>query len=146
MDLASGSNMLMFVQVLLAFLLGAVIGLEREFHQSAAGIRTYAAVCLGSCVFSLMSQHAGPGSDPSRIAAQIASGVGFLGAGVIFRDGANTSGLTTAATIWATAAVGMSVAFHFYLVSVLTTILIVFMLSMTYIPFYRKMKRRKKLK
>lgn len=146
-------EMLLLIQILVAFVFGAVIGLERDFHGSPAGVRTYAAVCLGSCVFGLISTHAQGAhyyqsvADPTRIAAQIVSGVGFLCAGVIFRSGITMIGLTTAATIWATAAVGLGVAFGLYGVSGFATVLIVVILSLNELPlwenFKNKIKRRR---
>lgn len=135
-------------QILVAFVLGAIMGLERDFHGSPAGVRTYSAVCLGACVFGLISAHAhGAYSyhsavDPTRIAAQIVTGIGFLGAGVIFRSGMTTIGLTTAATIWATAAVGLAVAFRMYAVAVFSTILIVVILSLNELPIWINFKKK----
>lgn len=95
------------VRVLLALVPAAVIGLEREFGQQPAGLRTHVLVSLGACVFTL----AGLGfanSDPTRIAAQVASGIGFLGAGAIIRERFRVKGLTTAASLWVTAAIGVA--------------------------------------
>jgi putative Mg2+ transporter-C (MgtC) family protein len=142
------TQLIMFGQVLLAFVLGLIVGIEREYHHSPAGIRTYAAVCLGACVFGLISTHAQGGAyyhsiaDPTRIAAQIVTGIGFLGAGVIFRDGSKTNGLTTAATIWAIAAVGLGIAFDMYLVAIMTTFLIIVLLSINYLPLVKRWKMR----
>ncbi len=96
-------------QCLIAMALGAVLGIEREMHTKPAGLRTIMFVCLGSCLFTLMSLAiAGPGQQ-DRIAANIVTGIGFLGAGAIFRDENRISGLTTAAMIWYAAAIGMMV-------------------------------------
>ncbi|WP_420042149.1 MgtC/SapB family protein [Gordonia sp. MP11Mi] len=88
--------------------LGTAIGLERQYRARMAGLRTNALVCVGSALFVLLSEHgfSGPGADPTRVAAQIVSGIGFLGAGVIMRDGLTVRGLNTAATLWCSAAVG----------------------------------------
>lgn len=88
--------------------LGAVIGFERQYRARMAGLRTNALVAAGATLFVLLSGYGfnGPGADPTRIAAQIVSGIGFLGAGVIMRDGLNVRGLNTAATLWCSAAVG----------------------------------------
>jgi putative Mg2+ transporter-C (MgtC) family protein len=140
-------NMLL-LQVLLAFLYGALIGLERDYHGSPAGIRTYAIVCLGACVFGLISTHAQGGAfyksvaDPTRIAAQIVSGIGFLGAGVIFRDGLTAKGLTTAATIWASASIGLAIAFMLYKIATLATLLIIFLSALNDLPFWKTFKRK----
>ena len=141
-------HFLLLAQILLSFVLGGIIGLERDIHGSPAGVRTYAAVCLGSCVFGLISTHAQGAhyyqsvADPTRIAAQIVTGIGFLGAGVIFRSGVTMVGLTTAATIWATAAVGLSIAFSLYSVSLFSTFLIVVILSLNELPVWIKFKKK----
>lgn len=94
--------------------LGSLIGLERDLRSHPAGMRTHALVSLGACLFSLGGAYgfAGVGSshDPARVAAQVASGIGFLGAGAILRRGRDVSGLTTAATLWLSAAVGLACA------------------------------------
>ena len=89
----------------LALLLGSVIGFERQWHQKMAGLRTNALVALGSCGFVVFSSMVDEG-DPTRIAAQVVTGIGFLGAGVILREGINVHGLNTAATLWCSAMVG----------------------------------------
>ncbi|MFJ6567813.1 MgtC/SapB family protein [Streptomyces sp. NPDC091292] len=86
-------------------LAGALIGIERQWRQRMAGLRTHTLVATGSALFVLLSSSFGAG-DPSRVAAQVVSGIGFLGAGVILRDGMNISGVNTAATLWCSAAVG----------------------------------------
>jgi putative Mg2+ transporter-C (MgtC) family protein len=101
------------LRLVLAAVLGAMIGAEREIHRHPAGIRTHMLVALGAGLFTVLSIHGfgqGPGVpiDPTRIAAQIVSGIGFLGAGAILKDGIVIRGLTTAASLWATAAVGMA--------------------------------------
>ncbi len=126
-----------FTRIVIAFLLGALIGWERERHGISAGIRTYGAISLGACVFGVLSISI-VGADPSRVAAQIVTGIGFLGGGVIFRQGDYVSGLTTAATLWATAAVGLAVAFGLYLVSFLTSILIYLLLYLPRLPWWKK--------
>jgi putative Mg2+ transporter-C (MgtC) family protein len=89
----------------LALLMGSVIGFERQWHQKMAGLRTNALVALGSCGFVVFSAMVGQG-DPTRIAAQVVTGIGFLGAGVILREGINVHGINTAATLWCSAMVG----------------------------------------
>lgn len=96
------------VRLSLAAALSGLIGFEREHRQKAAGLRTHMLVGLGAGLFTLISGIAFDTGDPSRIAAQVVSGVGFLGAGAIFREGASVRGLTTAAGLWAVAAVGMT--------------------------------------
>jgi len=96
-------------KILLAMLLGGVLGAEREFRDKAAGFRTLILISVGACMFTLFSLHIGDPQDPTRIAANIVTGIGFLGAGVILREGGRITGLTTAAMIWLSAALGMGV-------------------------------------
>jgi putative Mg2+ transporter-C (MgtC) family protein len=111
--LGTGTLVTQLVLLLLAFLLSAVIGVERERRFKSAGLRTHILVGLGAALFTLVSAYGfaslglGP-VDPSRIAAQVVTGIGFVGAGVIFVNRGNVVGLTTAASIWVTAAVGMA--------------------------------------
>jgi putative Mg2+ transporter-C (MgtC) family protein len=101
-------------KILLACLLCGLIGLEREYRQKAAGFRTHLLVGLGSTIFTLVSMHGFGASDPSRVAAQIVSGIGFIGGGAILRHGLSVRGVTTAATLWLVAAIAMSVAVGWY--------------------------------
>jgi putative Mg2+ transporter-C (MgtC) family protein len=102
---------------------------EREWHGHPAGIKTLGLVGVGSCLFSGLGLEVfKSNTDPTRIAAQVVTGVGFLGAGAILRQGNEVHGLTTAASIWVTAAIGMSVGFGFYVPAIFTTLLILFML------------------
>lgn len=94
------------VRLTLAFILGTTIGLERQWRQRMAGLRTNTLVATGSALFVMMSVMTTNDSSPTRIAAQVVSGIGFLGAGVIMRDGLNVRGLNTAATLWCSAAIG----------------------------------------
>lgn len=109
-----------------ALILGAFIGLERELSDKAAGLRTNILICVGSCLFMIVSKDFTglPSADPTRIAAQIVSGIGFLGAGAIMREGEHVTGLTTAATIWVVAAIGMTVGFGFYSLAAATTVMV----------------------
>ena len=110
------------IRILLAVLAGGLIGLEREFRDKAAGFRTIIFICVGACLFTILSYKFAPSSDPNRIAANIVTGVGFLGAGVILRDGGKVFGLTTAAIIWFTAAIGMGIGGGEYLLSAITVV------------------------
>lgn len=114
-------------RIALAGTLGAIIGLEREFRGYPAGVRTMALVCLGSALFADVSRLFG-GND--RIAAQVVSGIGFLGAGLMFRSGVGVKGVTTAATIWATAAVGMAVGIEAYMVAAAAAVFTVILLEL----------------
>jgi putative Mg2+ transporter-C (MgtC) family protein len=111
----------------LAALLGAMLGLEREYRGYPAGVRTMALVCMGSALFADMSRLYG-GND--RIAAQIVTGIGFLGAGLIFREGFSVRGVTTAATIWCAAAVGIAVGIEAHIVAIFATLIAVLLLEL----------------
>lgn len=95
--------------LILAALLSMIVGMDRERRHRPAGLRTHMLVGIGACLFTRLSIDAFPGSDPARLAAQIVTGIGFLGAGTIIQRKSNVHDLTTAASIWATAAIGMSV-------------------------------------
>lgn len=109
-------------RLLLAGILGAVVGYEREAHHRPAGLRTYILVSVGACLFTLVSIVGFPGSDSARVAAQIVTGIGFIGAGTIIRARAGVRGVTTAAGIWAIAAVGMAAGSGVYLLAVATAL------------------------
>jgi putative Mg2+ transporter-C (MgtC) family protein len=123
------------LRLALAAFLGAAIGLERELREREAGLRTHLLVSLGSAVFTVVSAygfHAFLSSganvvraDPTRIAAQIVTGIGFLGAGAIIRQGLSVRGLTTAATLWVVAAIGMACGAGYYSAAVVTTVLVI---------------------
>ena len=114
----------LMLRLFVALILGAVIGLERERQERAAGLRTVTMVSLGSCLFTVVGEYGFHPTDPSRVAAQIVTGIGFLGAGTIFLRKDLVRGLTTAATIWATAAVGMAAGTEQYFAAVFTTLLV----------------------
>ncbi|NLW60277.1 MAG: MgtC/SapB family protein [Firmicutes bacterium] len=112
------------VRLAVATLLGAVIGWEREKHGRPAGLRTHILVALGSCLIMLISVYGFPGGtsrDPARLAAQVVSGIGFLGAGTILRDGTSIRGLTTAASLWVIAGIGLACGTGFYVAAAVTT-------------------------
>ncbi len=96
------------LRLLISFCIGTAIGFEREYRSKAAGLRTMIMICLGSTIFTELSMIISP-SSPDRIASTIVTGIGFLGAGVIFKDGLTITGITTATTIWISAALGMAV-------------------------------------
>ncbi len=122
-------------KVLLSALLGAIIGLEREWSGKSAGFRTVILVNIGATLFTIVSNAmAEPGtSGGDRIASNIVTGIGFLGAGLIFKSDTNVRGLTTAATVWASAAIGMAVGVGAYEIAVMSTILVWLVL----VVFYR---------
>lgn len=116
------------IRLLLAAVFGAVVGYERRSADKPAGLRTLSLVAVGSALFTIISTFGFETADQSRVAAQIVTGVGFLGAGTILRSGVTVSGLTTAATIWATAAIGMAVGSGMYIASASGTALILIIL------------------
>ncbi len=135
-----------FAQHMLAALFaGAIIGTERSFHGRAAGFRTHALVCMASSMLMLVTLYQGlwiaAGDairmDPTRMAQGIMTGIGFLGAGVIFKEGLNVRGLTTAASIWTTAAIGILMGVGFYAAGALATVLTLGVLSV-----FRQIERR----
>jgi len=114
-------------QVLFAFIIGAIIGLEREFRSKPAGFRTMILICVGSCLYTILSKEVGNGSA-DRIASNIVTGIGFIGAGVIFKEGISVNGLTTAALIWITAALGMAIGYHNYPLTIVVSAMVVIVL------------------
>ena len=119
----------MLVQMVLAVALGTMVGYEREHEGKPAGMRTHGMVALGAALFTLVSIHGfGGTSDPARLAAQIVSGVGFLGAGAILHDRGSIRGLTTAASLWVTAAIGTTIGAGMYVLSIETAVLVFLLL------------------
>ena len=113
-------------RLLLAAVLGGAIGAERELNDQPAGLRTHMLLTIGACLFTLISAYGfGRGSDPSRIAAQIVTGIGFLGGGAIVRYGLTVKGVTTAASIWATASVGVAIGAGSYVLGTGGAVLVV---------------------
>jgi putative Mg2+ transporter-C (MgtC) family protein len=130
-------------RLLLAAVLGGIIGFEREWRQKSAGLRTNILIAVGSALFTLMSieMTAGPASDPTRIAAQIVTGIGFLGAGAILRRDSGIQGLTTAATVWVNAALGVAVGggeYHLAIIGAAVTLGALLLLS----PIEARLDRR----
>ncbi len=137
------SELELILRLALAALLGAVIGVEREWRDRTAGLRTHMLVCLGSAAFTIVSaygfnewysqlpsdQRSTIVSDPTRIAAQIVTGIGFLGAGAIFRSDDGVRGLTTAASLWMMAAIGLSTGAGYYELAVASTVLMLLILA-----------------
>lgn len=119
-----GDMMSIFISVIC----GCIIGLEREYNNKSAGFRTIILICLGSTIFTIVSKQ-GAGSD-DRIAANIITGIGFIGAGVIFKDRLSVLGLTTAAVIWATAGIGMAAGTGYYALAFTLTIITILILSL----------------
>lgn len=121
------------VRLLVASFLGALVGLERESSHRPAGLRTHTLVAMGSALVMILSKEAFqtflPGSwDPGRLAAQVVSGIGFLGAGTILREGVTVRGLTTAASLWVVAGIGLAIGAGFYAAGIAATLLATFIL------------------
>lgn len=127
MQLQSAVDWSLFLRLTLAAVLGGIVGVERELTGHSAGLRTNILISTSSCLFTILSIHAFPPNgapqDSARVAAQIVTGVGFLGAGAVLQTKKVVHGLTTAATIWMVAAVGMAVATDLYGLGIMTTIM-----------------------
>ena len=121
-----------FLRLAAALVAGGIIGYERERDSQPAGLRTHMILALGAALVMILSVNIGIkfGSDPSRLAAQVVSGIGFLGAGAILRFGFNVKGLTTASTLWTTAMVGMAIGYGYYLVSLFTVVITIIVLTL----------------
>lgn len=130
-DLALDVQVNLGLRLTLGLVLGAVVGFERELHRQPAGFRTHSLVALGSALFTIVSGFAfdGPGADPTRIAAQIVSGIGFIGAGTILQYRGNIRGLTTAASLWSVAALGMAAGAGLWGLAITATVLMLIVLS-----------------
>jgi len=116
------------INLLISITAGIIVGLERQWQQKLAGIRTTALVSFGSCMFVTLSTFmAGADSSPSRIAAQVVSGIGFLAGGVIIRDGFSVSGINTAATLWCSAAIGSMIGAGYPVQGIIAAIMLMFM-------------------
>lgn len=137
MDCLNSLQMEVIFQLLLAALLGGLLGLEREYMRKEAGLRTYSLVCLGAALFTIISYdtfglflgRVGINFDPTRIIGQIVLGIGFLGAGLIIFRGSHIEGLTTAAGLWVTAAIGVAIGAGFYFPAIFATLLAIGILA-----------------
>ena len=138
-SILSHENCYLLFRILIASILGGILGLERDMHGRGAGLRTHLLVSAGAALFMILSINISnftinvPAdfskvTDPGRIAAQIVTGIGFLGAGVILKEGFTVRGLTTAACLWIAAAIGMSAGAGLYVISIFTTIFSIFSL------------------
>ena len=137
------------LRLLFAMILGLIVGIEREYTHRPAGMRTHILVALGSCVVMLTGQMIfaqyhpyGATPDPARLAAQVIAGVGFLGAGTILRDGASVKGLTTAASLWGVACLGLAVGGGYYTIALIGTVLVI--LTLTLFELLQKLLLRSK--
>lgn len=137
-DLDGGLAIEETLRLVLALLLGGIIGWQREHYGHEAGVRTFSLISLGSCLFGILSHHMAFPGDPGRIAAQVVSGIGFIGVGLIIKEQGSIKGLTTAATLWAVSAVGLSMGYGLYYVAILTCVLIFVSLFLRSIPHWDK--------
>lgn len=117
------------LRLLVAAAAGAIIGFQRELKDRPAGLRTHTLVAVGSCLYTLISLTAFPGSDPARVAANVAVGIGFIGAGTIIRQGSAVVGLTTAASLWVVAALGLAAGVGYLKLTAVATLLVLLVLS-----------------
>lgn len=125
------------IRFLLAALWGGMVGAEREYRSKSAGFRTMIMISIGACFFTIMSTLIGAPGNPDRIAANIVTGIGFLGAGVIFRGENQINGITTAATTWGVAAVGMGIGAGYYGAAAAASVLILIVLAiLPYVESY----------
>ena len=153
MDVPTLSSGELVLRILVAAVLGGLVGLERELSDQPAGLRTHILVVLGACLFTLAGAYGLEGFaggeaavrlDPTRIAAQVVSGIGFLGAGAILREGLNIRGLTTAAALWVTAAIGVAVGLGYWIgasVSVVAVLIALFGLKRVERLFLPRLRR-----
>lgn len=140
------------IRLLLATIFGALIGLEREYHAKEAGVRTHLLVALGSCLFMILSiygfdaflDHDNVSFDPSRIASQVVTGIGFIGAGTIILHKQAVRGLTTAAGVWVTAAIGLACGNGMYILAGVTTVTVLSSLGLInlYLPSLSQRERQ----
>ena len=138
-------------RLLAATAMGAAIGIEREYHAKEAGIRTHLLVALGSCLFMILSAYGfdaflakdHTSFDPSRIASQVVTGIGFIGAGTIILQKQVVRGLTTAAGLWVTAAIGLACGIGMYVIAIVTTVLALVSLGVIniYLPYFAQKER-----
>jgi len=138
-------ELIIIPKLIVAFVLGLFIGLDRERQGKDAGIRTYAAVCLGATLFTTIAENIDDDvTSISRIVANIVTGIGFLGAGIIYRnnDSKSSHGLTTAATIWCTAAVGVAIGLDMFFIAITASLMIYFLLSLERRKWYMQWKNK----
>lgn len=121
-QLSFSIELLILVRILMAVILGFILGFERELFKRSAGLRTHILVCIASCLIMLVSIYGFDEGDPARLAAQAVSGIGFLGAGAIIKGDKGITGITTAATIWMSAMIGLSCGNGFYFGAIVTTV------------------------
>ena len=127
------------LRLVIAVIMGGLIGIERETYHKPAGIRTHMLVCLGAALFTIVSIISFPDGDFIRITAGIVTGIGFLGAGTIFKSKDTIKGLTTAASLWAVAGIGLAIGAGLYIITVAAAILIVIILQLERIKLFKRL-------
>jgi len=127
------------LRLVIAVIIGGLVGIEREAYHKPAGIRTHMLVCLGAALFTIVTIISFPGGDAIRIAAGIVTGIGFLGAGTIFKSKDTIKGLTTAASLWAVAGIGLAIGAGLYIITVAAAILIVIILQLDRVEFFNRL-------
>lgn len=127
-----------FIRLVLSVLIGGLVGLEREVVHKPAGVRTHMLVCLGSALFALVTLQTLP-EETGRIIAGVATGIGFLGAGTIFKAKDSVHGLTTAASIWVVSAVGLAIGVGHYFMTAVAAVLVLMVLNLNRIEFFNKL-------
>lgn len=145
MDISS--ELLVVLKIIGAFILGAFIGFDRARHGLDAGIRTYAAVCIGAALFTSIAAHLSDSASVSRMISNIVVGVGFLGAGIITKNNDSNSahGLTTAATVWCTASVGVAIGLNMFIIAIASSLALYFLLALHHQKWYLKWKQKIKI-
>lgn len=139
-----GVELVMVAQIIVAFVLSGIIGFEHEMQENPAGIRTYAAVTLTAVLLTLIGVHSPDATASSRIMVKVVTGIGFMGAGIIYNNIANrpTHGLTTASSIWGAAGIGVAVAYNMYFIAVGATVAIYFLLALQHVKWYIKLNTK----
>lgn len=133
------------LKLIIALFMGGFVGYERERDNKDVGVRTYASVCVGACLFMVIATHlTDDNSALARVMSAIITGIGFIGAGIIFKDAENKpKGLTTASTIWCTASIGIAVGLSMFVIATVATGIIFFLLSLNHQNWYRKIFKNK---
>ena len=134
------TNKDIIIRLVLAFILGGIIGFERQSRGKSAGVKTHILVTLGACLVTLNGVYIGiqTGSDPGRLSAQVITGIGFLGSGLILKDSDSIRGLTSASSIWLVGCIGIAVGSGFILGACVTSAMVIILLLFTRTPLYRK--------
>lgn len=127
--LSNNIDLIILVRIALSLVLGFVLGIERELYKRPAGLRTHILVCIASCLIMLVSMYGFDEGDPARLASQVVSGVGFLGAGAIIRGDKDIKGITTAATVWISAMIGLACGNGFYFGAIIVTVFALIILT-----------------